>query len=92
MLPPEDAALLYVKLEPYTFNSFFSEGYDHKPIFKNDEHWNEIIKGILFLKRNNYDKSIVFEYDLNTCPGNNIKEKIISYCESIDYVSERIKG
>ena len=76
----------------HTFNSFFSEGYDHKPIFKNDEHWNEIIKGILFLKRNNYDKSIVFEYDLNTCPGNNIEERIISYCESIDYVSERIKG
>lgn len=75
----------------HTFNNFFSEGYDHKPIFKNDEHWNEIIKGILFLKRNDYTGSIVFEYDLNTCPGNTTKERIISYCSSIDYVAERIK-
>lgn len=76
----------------HSSNNIFSEGYDHKPIFKNDEHWNEIIKGILFLKRNNYTGSIVFEYDLNACPGNTIEEKIISYCNSIDYVSERIKG
>lgn len=76
----------------HTFNSTYSEGYDHKPILKNDEHWNEIIKSILFLKRNQYDKSIVFEYDLYTCPGNDNKEKIIFYCKSIDFVSERVKG
>lgn len=75
----------------HTINNYYSNGYDHKPIFKNDEKWNEIIKGIIFLKNNNYNGSIVFEYDLYACPGNTLEEKIISYCESIDYVSERIK-
>ncbi len=70
---------------------FYSSGFDHKPIFKGDSNWNDIIKGIIFLKHNNYDKSVVFEYDLYACPGETIEEKIISYCESIDYVSERFK-
>ena len=69
----------------------YSGGFDHKPIFKNDINWNNIIKAILFLKNNDYENSIVFEYDLYACPGNNIEEKLISYCDSIDYVSERIK-
>lgn len=68
----------------------YSDGFDHKPIFINDKYWDEVIKGILFLKLNKYDGSIVFEYDLYACPGDNIEEKIESYLESIDYVSERI--
>lgn len=73
----------------HTTNSIYSDGFDHKPIFKNDINWNIIMKAILFLKNNNYNNSIVFEYDLFTCPGNTIEEKIISYCQSIDYVAER---
>lgn len=69
----------------------YSGGFDHKPIFKKDTNWNIIIKAILFLKNNDYENSIVFEYDLYACPGNNIEEKLISYFDSIDYVSERIK-
>jgi len=72
-------------------NYLYSGGFDHKPIFKGDINWNEIIKSILFLKNNNYDNTIVFEYDLFMCPGETIEEKIISYCKSIDYVSERFK-
>jgi len=66
-------------------------GFDHKPIFKGDEKWNEIIKSILYLKNNNYDKSIVFEYEINICPGDTLEERIISYCKSMDYVAERFK-
>lgn len=66
-------------------------GFDHKPIFKGDEKWNTIIKSILYLKHNGYDKSIVFEYDLLICPGDTLEEKLLSYCKSIDYVSERFK-
>lgn len=69
----------------------YSDGFDHKPIFKNDERWNDIIKAILFLKKSSYKKSIVFEYDLYACPGVTLEEKIIAYCKSIDYVSERYK-
>lgn len=69
----------------------YCEGFDHKPIFKGDMNWNKIIKFILFLKNNNYDDSIVFEYDLFSCPGDTIEERIISYCNSIDYVAERFK-
>lgn len=75
----------------HTTNNNYSDGFDHKPIFENDEHWNEILKGILFLKSNDYTGSIVYEYDLYTCPGSTTLDKIKSYCDSIDYVSERIK-
>lgn len=70
-------------------HNLYHGGFDHNPIFKNDINWNILLKAILFLKNNNYDKSIVFEYDLNICPGDTIEEKIISYCKSIDFVSER---
>ena len=69
----------------------YHDGFDHNPIFKHDINWNILLKAILFLKNNNYDKSIVFEYDLNVCPGDTVEEKIISYCKSIDFVSERFK-
>jgi len=75
----------------HSIDYIYSNGFDHKPIFKGDMNWNNIIKAILSLKNNNYDKSVVFEYDLFACPGETIEEKIISYCKSIDYVSERFK-
>lgn len=74
-----------------TSYEIYSGGFDHKPIFKDDKNWNTIIKAILYLKHNGYDNSVVFEYDLLVCPGNTIEEKLISYCKSIDYVSERFK-
>lgn len=74
----------------HTFNNVYSGGYDHKPIYKNDEHWNMILKGITFLKLNKYNGNIVFEYDVYACYGNNLKDKIISYCQSIDSVSNKL--
>lgn len=42
------------------------------------------------LKLNKYNGCIVFEYDVYACYGDNLKDKIISYCHSIDDVSERL--
>ena len=81
---------LITNIHLHTNNNNYSDGFDHKPIYENDHNWNIIIKSILFLKHINYDQSIVFEYDLNACEGNSIEEKIISYCKSIDIISERI--
>lgn len=64
-------------------------GVDHIPIYKNDIHWNEIIKGLVFLITNDYKYNIVFEYGLEYCNGNTLEEKIKDYLNSIDYVSER---
>lgn len=65
-------------------------GTDHMPIYKNDKHINEIIKGLIFLVNNKYKYSVVFEYDLFECYGNNIEEKIKDYINSIDYVSSHM--
>ena len=64
-------------------------GQDHRPIYKNDSRWNDIIKALLFLKNNKYQYNITFEYDLYACKGETIKEKINDYLTSIDYISER---
>ncbi len=74
----------------HTFNNVYDGGYDHKPIYKNDEHWNQLLKAIMFLKLNKYNGCIVFEYDVYACYGDNLKDKIISYCHSIDDVSDRL--
>ena len=66
-----------------------NKGYDHMPIYKNDSHWNEIIKSIVFLKVNNYKYNIVYEYALENCSGNTVEEKVIDYLNSIDFVSKR---
>ena len=66
-----------------------NKGNDHMPIYKNDIHWNEIIKGLTFLILNNYKYNIVYEYDLYCCYGQTIEEKIKDYLNSIDYISER---
>lgn len=67
-------------------------GVDHIPIYKTDIHWNDIIKGILFLITHDYKYNIVFEYGLEYCNGNTVEEKVIDYLCSIDYVSERNGG
>ena len=67
-----------------------NRGIDHLPIYKNDIHWNEILKGLIFLINNNYKYNIVFEYALEYCNGNTTEERVKDYLYSIDYVSERI--
>lgn len=64
-------------------------GQDHMPIFENDTYWDEIIKGLIYLKLNNYSGNIVYEYDLYFCDGNGIEERIQTYLKSIDFVSEK---
>ena len=64
-------------------------GNDHMPIYKNDEHWLELLKAIELLKLNNYKYNIVFEYGLDLCYGENIEEQVKDYLSSIDLVSER---
>ncbi len=62
---------------------------DHMPIYKNDKHWNDIIKALIFLEVNNYKYNIVFEYGLDYCYGDNTIDKIKDYLKSIDDVSIR---
>ena len=75
----------------HTFDDKYDDGYDHKPIYKDDEHWQNIIKAILFLKNKNYQGNIVFEYDVMECIGNTLKDNIKNYADSMDYVAERFK-
>lgn len=65
------------------------KGNDHFPIYKNDLHWNEIIKGLTFLRVNNYKYNIVYEYALEYCRGETTEEKVKDYLYSMDYVSEK---
>ena len=62
---------------------------DHRPIYKNDMYWNELMKVLEFLINKNYKYNIVYEYDLYDCKGNESEDKIIDYLESIDLVSEK---
>ena len=75
----------------HTFDCDYDDGYDHKPIYKDDEHWQNIIKAILYLKSQNYQGNIVFEYDVMECLGETLKDKIKNYADSMDYVAERFK-
>lgn len=87
----ENMIPLLTNIHIHTHNGEYSQGFDHKPIFKNDEYWNEIIKGITLLKLYKYDGPIVFEYDLYACPGDTTLDKIYSYIESMEFVTLRIK-
>lgn len=69
-----------------------NSGVDHFPIYKNDIHWQEIVKGLTFLIINNYRYNVVYEYGLEYCKGNTIEEKINNYLYSIDFVSEKYGG
>ena len=88
---------LDINLDEYMINdirnvhihSYDDKGLDHMPIYKNDNHINEIIKSILFLVANNYKYNIVYEYGLEYCKGNTVEEKIKDYLNSIDFISEK---
>lgn len=69
----------------------YDAGFDHDPIREDDPKWNEILKGILFLKNNHYDGTIVFEYNLYKCIGDTLDDKIKDYLKSMDFVSLRFK-
>ena len=64
------------------------KGNDHMPIYENDDNWEDVLKGILFLVNNKYEYNIVYEYNLLECHGKTIEEKINSYLESIDIISK----
>jgi sugar phosphate isomerase/epimerase len=66
----------------------FEDGYDHKPIDDEMDIFQEVLKGILYLKHLDYKGPIVFEYDLYLCDGETIEEKIDNYIHSIDDTSE----
>lgn len=66
------------------------QGNDHQPIYEKDKNWDDISKGLKFLINNKYEYNIVYEYDLYVCKGKNIKEKVIDYLSSIDYVTKEI--
>jgi len=61
---------------------------EHHIILENDLHKNEVIKGLLFLKKIKYDGSIVFEYDFYRTNSLDYDECIKNYIESIKYVKE----
>ena len=70
-------------------HSINTQGIDHIPIYKNDIHWNEIMKGIEFLINNKYKYNIVYEYGLEFCYGDTVEDKINDYLNSIDMISEK---
>jgi sugar phosphate isomerase/epimerase len=70
-------------------HTYSEEGVDHQPIYRDSLHWNDVLKGILFLVNSNYNYNIVYEYDLYECHGDNLKDKVRDYLKSIDLVSER---
>lgn len=65
------------------------KGNDHKPIYKNDIHYQEIMKALIFLINNKYKYNIVYEYAIEYCYGDTLKEKLVDYLNSIDFVSEK---
>lgn len=70
-------------------HTYTEAGIDHQPIYRDSLHWNEVLKGLLFLINSDYKYNIVYEYDLYECRGETIKDKVIDYLNSIDLVSER---
>lgn len=66
-----------------------NKGNDHLPIYKNDIHYQEIMKSLIFLINNKYKYNIVYEYALECCHGETKEEKLIDYLNSIDLVSEK---
>ena len=69
----------------------YEDGFDHKPIDdQNQDQFEQVLKGILYLKNNNYTGPVVFEYDLYLCNGDTIEDKLNSFLYSIDDTSEHI--
>lgn len=80
------------KIRNIHIHSINDTGLDHIPIYENDIHWDEIIKGLDFLINNKYKYNIVYEYGLEYCNGSTVEEKVKDYLCSIDYVSERYEN
>ena len=59
---------------------------DHQPIYDGDKYWSVIENAFKFMNEINYNKNLVFEYDVLACKGNSIEEKINDYLNSIDFV------
>ena len=66
-----------------------NKGDDHKPIYKNDIHWDELMKALEFLLVNKYEYNIVYEYNLYECSGETTLDKIKNFFNSVDLVSEK---
>lgn len=66
-----------------------NKGNDHMPIYKNDIHWNEIMKALEYLINIRYKYNVVYEYNLYCCKGDKLEDQIIDYLDSIDLVSEK---
>lgn len=71
-------------------SNIYDEGFDHKPISDQKEEFEQVLKGILFLKSLDYDGPVVFEYDVYQCKGDIIKEQISDYLYSIDDTTEHM--
>jgi len=60
------------------------------PIYDTSKDFEQVLKGILFLKKIKYEGPVVFEYDLYACKGETIEEKVDEYIHSIDSTSEHM--
>jgi sugar phosphate isomerase/epimerase len=63
---------------------------EHLPIYDTSKDFEQVLKGILFLKKIKYEGPVVFEYDLYACKGETIEEKVDEYIHSIDSTSEHM--
>lgn len=66
----------------------FNNSYDHQILTDIDEHKNQWIKGITYLKIVGYDNTLVLEYDINAFKYDSFDEKLIAYLKSIDVINE----
>ena len=67
---------------------FYEDGYDHKPIDVNADTFQDVLKGILYLKHLSYDGPVTYEYDVYLCDGESLEEKVDNYIKSIDEATE----
>ena len=80
---------MFKEIRNVHLHTISKDGMDHMPIYKNDIHWNKIMKALEFLMINKYEYNIVYEYGLEYCRGDNVIEKLNDYLSSIDLLSEK---
>lgn len=73
-----------INVHIHTFNNC----YDHQILTDIDEHKNQWIKGITYLKIVGYDNTLVLEYDINAYKYDYFDEKLIAYLKSINVINE----
>lgn len=66
----------------------YNKGVEHYPIYKSSSNLDIILKSIKSLINDDYQYSIVYEYDLFECNGDTIEEKVIDYLKSIEFVTK----